>query len=110
MITFAEIPPFMQGLVGLIVVLLFFATVVNAVLEVSHRHYTYVCSLAVIALVLYCLFQCICDICSHMNTLYEFLNRMEASLGKTEPFSIRRELPEWIPFGIRRFRTHRFLK
>lgn len=88
MITFAEIPPFMQGLVGLIVVLLFFATVVNAVLEVSHRHYTYVCSLAVIALVLYCLFQCICDICSHMNTLYEFLNRMEDSLGKT---------PVWVP-------------
>lgn len=87
MTPFIELPPFAQGLVGLCIVLLLFATVMNAVLEIHRRHLRFVYILTGIAVVLYGAFQFICDICSHMNTLYDFLNRMEEHFGR---------LPIWV--------------
>ncbi len=87
MMPFIEVPAFVQGMIGLCIVLLLFATVMNAVLEMYHRHFKYVYSLAAIAVVLYGSFQVICDICSHMNTQIDFLNRMEDRFG---------QIPVWV--------------
>lgn len=87
MISFAKLPAPVQGLIGLCIVILLFATVMNALLEVSHRHFKYVYGLALITVVLYGAFQCICDICSHMNTQYDFLNRAEDRFG---------QMPVWV--------------
>ena len=83
MIPFIELPAPIQGFVGLCIVILFFVTVMNIIIEIDHRHIKYVPILLVIATLLYGLFQCICDICSHMNTLYSFLNRTEEYVGQT---------------------------
>lgn len=82
MTSFIELPAFVQGFIGLCIVLLLFATVMNAILAVFHRHFKYVYSLALIAVVLYVSFQCICDICSHMSTKYDLLNRAEEFFGQ----------------------------
>lgn len=82
MIPFVELPALAQGLVGLCIVLLLFASVMNMIIEINHRHMKYVPILAVFIVLLYGLFQCICDICSHMNTLYHFLNRVEEVVGQ----------------------------
>lgn len=77
MIHFAQLPAFIQGFIGLCIVLLLFATVMNVILLINHRHFKYVYLLVVIAGLLYGMFQCICDICSYMDTHYVFLNRLE---------------------------------
>lgn len=82
MIFIVELPAFAQGLIGLYIVLLLFASVMSIILEVNHRHIKYVPILVVIAAVLYGMFQCICDICSHMNTQYNFLNNIEDYFGR----------------------------
>lgn len=95
MIIFAELPAFAQGLVGLCIVILLFITIMNIILEINHRHFKYGYFLVLIAVLLYGMFQCICDICSHMNTSYTFLNHVEDSF---------RQMPIWflvfIIFGI----------
>jgi len=55
----------------------------NVVIETKHRHFRYVPILVIISVLLYGLFQCICDICSHMNTQYSFLNRLENTVEQT---------------------------
>lgn len=82
MIPFAQLPAFVQGLVGLCIVLLLFATAMNAILETIHRHFKYVYSQVLIVVVLYGSFQCICDICSHMKPRYIFLNNIEDYFGR----------------------------
>lgn len=82
MIPFAQLPAFVQGLVGLCIVLLLFATAMNSILETIHRHFKYVYSQVLIAVVLYGVFQCICDICSHMKPRYIFLNNVEDYFGR----------------------------
>lgn len=82
MITFVELPAFVQGFVGLCIVLLLFASVMNIIIEIKHHHIKYVPILIVITVLMYGLFQCICDICSHMNTLYDFLNQAEDYVGQ----------------------------
>lgn len=82
MIPFVELPVFVQGLIGLCIVLLLFATVMNAILEIIRHHFKYVFIWVLIIGVLYGMFQCICDICSHMNTLYSFLNHLEDCFGR----------------------------
>lgn len=83
MISFAQLPAFAQGMIGLCIVLLFFATVMNVVFETKHHHFRYVPILVLVAALLYILFQCICDICSRMNTQYPFLNHLENAVGQT---------------------------
>lgn len=80
--SFAQLPVFWQGMIGLCIVLLLFLTVMNIILEVFHRHFKYIYSLTVLAVVLYGMFQCICDFCSYMRPLYDFLNHLEDSFGK----------------------------
>lgn len=76
-IAFVDLPAFVQGFVGLCIVLLLFGSVMNIIIEINHRHIKYVPVLIVIAVLLYGMFQCICDICSHMNTQYDLLNQAE---------------------------------
>lgn len=82
MIPFTQIPAFVQGLIGLCIVLLLFATVINVILVIKHRYFKYSYSLILIIALLYGMFQCICDICSHMNTHYSFLNEVEEYFGQ----------------------------
>ena len=84
---FADLPAFLQGFIGFCIIILLLATVMNVFLEVFHRHFQYVYVLVPIAVLLYGAFQCICDICSHMNTQYGFLNRMEEDFG---------QIPVWL--------------
>lgn len=77
MISFNQLPAFSEGLIGLCIVLLLFASVMNIIIEIKYRHFKYVPILVMIAALLYVIFQCICDICSDMNTLYSFLNNIE---------------------------------
>lgn len=82
MILFNELPALAQGSIGVCIVLLLFAAVINIILGLYHRHYRYLISLIVTGFLMYGIFQCICDICSHMNTLYRFLNKCEDYLGQ----------------------------
>jgi len=82
MISFAQLPVFWQGLIGLCIVLLLFLTVMNIILEVFHRRFKHIYGLMFFAVVLYGMFQCICDFCSYMRPLYDFLNHLEDSFGK----------------------------
>lgn len=88
MISFVELPAFVQGMVGVCTVLLLFATVVNIILEINHRHFKYIYISVLIVGVLYGIFQCICDICSHMKTLYRFLNQAEEYFGRMPLWSL----------------------
>lgn len=88
MISFAELPAIAQGIVGLFIVLLLFATVMNIILEIKHHYFNYIAILVLIGIVLYVMFQCICDICSHMNTLYKFLNQVEDYFGRMSIVSL----------------------
>lgn len=87
MLSFLQLPAFVWGMVGLCIVLLLLATVMNIILEINHRHFKFVPVLAVVVALLYGMFQCICDICSHMNTQYSFLNQMEDYFG---------QMPIWV--------------
>lgn len=82
MIPFVELPAFVQGLVGVCIVLLLFGSVMNIIMEINHRHFKYIPILVVIGAFLYGMFQCACDICSHMSTQYNFLNHMEECFGQ----------------------------
>lgn len=82
MIPFVRLPAYIQGLIGLCIVLLLFVTVINIILEIHHRHFKYIYIPVLIVGVLYGMFQCICDICSHMRTQYLFLNQAEDYLGQ----------------------------
>lgn len=82
MISFTRLPAYVQGLIGLCIVLLIFATVMNVILVIKHRHFKYVYGFILIIVLLYGMFQCICDICSHMKTQYDFLNQVEDDLGQ----------------------------
>lgn len=82
MIPFIDLPAFAQGLIGLCIVLLLFATVMNIILEAFHHYFKHIWSLILILIVLYGMFQCICDICSHMKTYYTFLNNAEDCFGR----------------------------
>lgn len=88
MISFAELPAIAQGIVGLFIVLLLFATAMNIILEIKHHYFNYIAILILIGIVLYVMFQCICDICSHMNTQYEFLNQVEDYFGRMSIVSL----------------------
>lgn len=82
MIPFCKLPAVVQGFIGLCIVLLLFATVINVILVIKHRHFKYIYIHILTIALLYVMFQCICDICSHMNTLYRFLNQVEDHLGQ----------------------------
>lgn len=82
MILFNELPVLVQGTIGLFIVLLLFATVINIIQGLFHRYYKHLVILIVMGCLLYSMFQCICDICSHMNTSYRFLNMCEDYLGQ----------------------------
>lgn len=82
MIPFVELPAFAQGLVGLGIVLLLFISVINIILEISHRYYKFISILVVIVVLQYGMFQCACDICSHMKTQYDYLNLLEDYFGQ----------------------------
>lgn len=84
MITFAKLPAPAQGFIGLFIVLLLFATFFNIILEINHRYFRYGFILVLIGALLYGIFQCICDICSHMNTQYNFLNCVEDYFGQMQ--------------------------
>lgn len=82
MIPFCKLPAVVQGLIGLCIVLLLFATVINVILVIKHRYFKYIYIHILIIALLYVMFQCICDICSHMNTIHRFLNQVEDYFGQ----------------------------
>lgn len=73
MIPFVDLPASIQGTIGLYIVLLFFSTGLILIQEIYHRYYKHVSGLALLLVVLYVMFQCICDTCSHMRAIVPVL-------------------------------------